>query len=184
MRLFFVFLCFQTGLLQAHKTCLAQSLTGHWNLKKFTFPKFGYTIDLSNKDARKELLNFQQHDQQGSEHKISRKFAKTEIDKIISDLEDCSLIFLNDNDYMLTKDIFYFAASIPGWHIDTLGGKWSYKDDSLTLSMELLEDMKALWQFKIIDLTEHNLKLQGISQKIVGSRNKEMAFGYDLEFTR
>lgn len=97
------------------------------------------TVDLTNTDSLriiliKERLN-ELNEENSNELVDSLEVAKR-IDSAISYYQQASLTLKSDKSFVMISNSIILPSAIPGWHFgDTLMGKWTQKNDSLTLTV-------------------------------------------------
>jgi hypothetical protein len=136
------------------------------------------TLDLTDPEKMKSYLYEEAVKVQGllpDSGDTSKEEIKSFIDKYVETFQNTSMKLIGDNSFYMNSFGLIVPTSIPGWHFgDSLEGSWAKSGDTLILSTGD-ESQSYKWKFKILQLTNKELKLQEFFDGFDG-RGNELRF--------
>jgi hypothetical protein len=177
-------------------SCSGQSLSGRWKLRQVDLMDVPhqtkqFTIDLSKPDKMKAVLyeatipkkRAINTDSIGSlsyeiddiDTTVEVITMKTDIDKYVASSFSTSMTLKADNKFYMISNGLIVPNAVPGGHFgDTLKGKWTKNKDTLVLTIGA-DQLEYKWKFKILQVTNKDLKLQEVFDGFEG-RGNELRF--------
>jgi hypothetical protein len=172
-------------------SCSEQSLQGKWKLRQIdvmdiSHQKKEVTLDLTDPEKMKSFL-YEQNlpkeqdlkpgtgDTSNNEYidtTIDLNAMKADIDKFVESTLNTSMTLEKDKSFFMNSYGLIVPTALPGWHFgDSLKGSWTKSGDTLILSTGA-ETQRYQWKFKILQLTNKELKLREVFDGFDGKGNE------------
>nr|MBP6680031.1 hypothetical protein [Saprospiraceae bacterium] len=155
-------------------SCSQPSILGDWKPEKITTyneENVKLVMDLSDLEKLTNEL-FQAARGRYTDSDFDSTSLINNIRNSLSNFQKTNLSLKANDKFVMNNYNLLVLAAIPGWHMsDTLFGKWSLRNDTLTLSMG--EEMFSVnWKFKVKENSPQILRIEEID----GYSDREILF--------